>query len=123
MARTDLASAEAELENRSEGTAYLARKRLNQELALAGDDLVAEFVNGAHRRLAATAVDARLMAPSQHRTERVYLNAAYLVVEADEQAFRQNLTELRDEHAVVGLDYELTGPWPAYNFATAEAEQ
>jgi hypothetical protein len=41
------ASAEDALENRSGGAAYLARKRIDQELTLAVDDLVAEFVSAA----------------------------------------------------------------------------
>jgi len=120
-ARPDLASAEGGLESRSAGAAYLARKRLDQELAVAGDDVIAEFVNTAHLRLSAAAVAARLMA-SQHRTRPVFLNAAYLVAEADEQAFGQSLAELGRDHAGVGLEYELTGPWPPYNFATHEVE-
>jgi hypothetical protein len=121
MMRGDLAAAEAALENRSAGAAYLARKRLDQETALAGDDLIAELVSAAHVRLTAAAADSCLMTAPQPRKERIFLNAAYLVAEADEQGFRQALVELGDEHGEVGLEYELTGPWPAYNFATEEA--
>ena len=60
------------------------------------------------------------MTSAQPRKERVYLNAAYLVAEAAEQDFRQILAKLGAEHAELGLDYELTGPWPAYNFVTDE---
>jgi gas vesicle protein GvpL/GvpF len=121
--RSDLAAAEAELQSRSAGAAYLARKRLDQELTRAGDELIAELVDAAHSRLAAAADDSRLIAGSHARKERIFLNAAYLLAEDAEQNFRQALAELGDEHAEVGLDYELTGPWPAYNFATDEAQQ
>jgi hypothetical protein len=121
--RADLAAEEATLETRSEGAAYLARKRLEREIALAGDDLIAELVDVAHGRLTAAADDSRVMTMSQPRRERIFLNAAYLVSEAGEQQFRQVLLELGDQDAEAGLDYELTGPWPAYNFATAEADQ
>lgn len=122
MTRSDLAAAEANLENRSAGAAYLARKRLDQELGRAGDDLIAGLVNAAHERLTAAAGDSRLMTSAQPRKERTFLNAAYLVAEAGEQDFRRALTELGAEHAEVGLDYELTGPWPAYNFVADEAQ-
>lgn len=122
-ARGDLTATEAALENRSAGAAYLARKRLDQELDLAGEDLIAEVVNDAHERLTAAADDSRLMSVSQHRTERVFLNAAYLVAEAEEESFRQVLAGLGSEHAEVGLEYELSGPWPAYNFAADEVQQ
>lgn len=122
MTRSDLAAAEANLENRSAGAAYLARKRLDQEFERAGDDLIAGLVNAAHERLTAAADDSRLMTSAQPRKERTFLNAAYLVAEAGEQDFRRALTELGAEHAEVGLDYELTGPWPAYNFVADEAQ-
>jgi hypothetical protein len=114
--RHDLAARDGELANRSPGAAYLARKRLDGEIALAGDDVAAEIVVGAHQRLAAAAVDARVLDGSQPRKERVHLNAAYLVAEADEGAFEAAVAELDSEHAELGLRYELTGPWPAYNF-------
>lgn len=119
-ARQDLATRERELEGRSPGASYLARKRLDQELALAGDELVAELVEGAHQRLTAAAIDARLTAGRQPRAERLRLNGAYLVAEADEAAFRAQVVELGRAHAEVGLQYELTGPWPAYNFVGEE---
>jgi hypothetical protein len=114
--RGDLAARERELADRSPGAAYLTRKRLDREIALAGDDLCAELADGAHQRLAATAVDARLPIGSQPRAERVHLNAAYLVAEAEEAAFEAVVAELDRAHAELGLRYELTGPWPAYNF-------
>jgi gas vesicle protein GvpL/GvpF len=122
--RDDLAARAAELDDRSPGAAYLARKQLDRELALAGDDLIAELAQAAHERLAEAAVGARIPHTSQQRRgERVYLNAAYLVAEVEEQAFRQTVAELGAEHAAVGLEYELTGPWPAYNFVGEELPQ
>jgi Gas vesicle synthesis protein GvpL/GvpF len=121
--RGDLAAGEAELDDRSPGAAYLARKRLDREFALAGDDLIAELVSAAHQRLAAAAVEARVTPRSQPRSERVYLNAAYLVPKLDEQAFRDTVAELGREHAQAGLEYELTGPWPPYNFVDGELQQ
>jgi Gas vesicle synthesis protein GvpL/GvpF len=121
--RGDLAARERELADRSPGAAYLARKRLDREIALAGDDLTAELVHGAHQRLAAAAAAACLPSGSQPRAERVQLNAAYLVAETDEAAFRAAVAELDREHSELGLRYELTGPWPAYNFVDQPERQ
>ncbi|HKU55511.1 MAG TPA: GvpL/GvpF family gas vesicle protein [Gaiellaceae bacterium] len=118
--RSDLAARAAELDDRSPGAAYLARKQLDRELVLAGDDLIDELVDAAHRRLATCATESTITGASQPRPERVYLNAAYLVEELEERAFRETLAELGREHAEVGLEYELTGPWPAYNFVDDE---
>jgi gas vesicle protein GvpL/GvpF len=122
-ARSDLAVKERELEGRSSGASYFARKRLDQELTLAGDDLLAESVRVAHERLTAVAVDARLTATRQPRSERILLNGAYLVSVADEEAFRTQVAELDRAHAGVGVRYELTGPWPAYNFVAGDAQE
>ena len=121
-ARGDFATRERELEGRSPGASYFARKRLDQALTLAGDELISERVHLAHERLTAIAVDARLITGRQQRADRVCLNSAYLVAEADEEAFRTHVAELGSADAEVGLHYELTGPWPAFNFVDGEAE-
>ena len=117
----DFATREHELEGRSPGATYFARKQLDREVTRAGDDLISERVAFAHEQLSAAVVDARLIPGRQPRTERVWLNGAYLVAEADEVAFRNRVAELGRTHAEVGLHYELTGPWPAYNFVGGEA--
>lgn len=122
-ARGDLAAKERELDGRSSGASYFGRKRLEQELTLAGDELVAESVRVAHEILAAVAVGACLTATRQPRSERIWLNGAYLVSETEEEAFRTQVAELDRAHAEVGVRYELTGPWPAYNFVGDEAER
>lgn len=114
--RDDLAARERELADRSPGAAYLARKRLDREIAVTGDEMSAELVHTSHRRLTDSAVAACLPIASHSRAERIYLNAAYLVAEAEEAAFEAVVAELDREHAGCGLRYELTGPWPAYNF-------
>jgi hypothetical protein len=48
------------------------------------------------------------------------LNGAYLVPAGDER-LRGEVERLAAEHSELGLEYELTGPWPAHNFA-GEAE-
>jgi hypothetical protein len=48
------------------------------------------------------------------------LNGAYLVRDGDD-GLRREVERLAAEHAELGLEYELTGPWPPHNFA-GEAE-
>jgi hypothetical protein len=118
----DFAAREQKLEGRSPGASYFARKRLDQELTSAGNDLISELVDRAHQQLAEIAVDACLTPGRQPRAEHIWLNGAYLVAEADEEAFRTQVMELGRTHAEVGLHYELTGPWPPYNFVGDWAE-
>jgi hypothetical protein len=48
------------------------------------------------------------------------LNGAYLVDEANLEAFGAALAALEETYAAQGFEYELTGPWPPYHFAALE---
>jgi hypothetical protein len=49
----------------------------------------------------------------------MFLNAAYLV-DPEATALRSALGELEARFAGYGVSFELTGPWPAYNFVPAD---
>ena len=98
------------------GRAYLERRR--GELSSARDAATAAAEG--HERLSALAVDSVVNRPQPReltgREERMLLNGAYLVpVGADD--FAAEFARLADAHASRGVAYELTGPWPPYNFA------
>jgi hypothetical protein len=109
----------------SAGRAYLLRRQQEQRAAAERSRAVADCVGTAHERLAAAAVDARLNPPQppelSGRPEPMILNAAYLVDRADEH-FREEVDALAAELERVGLSFEVTGPWPPYNFVTAGPE-
>jgi hypothetical protein len=70
-------------------------------------------------------VASELLAPqsaelSGHSGEMV-LNGAYLVDDERLDGFRSVVEELGRAYADSGLAFELTGPWPAYNFAGSAA--
>jgi hypothetical protein len=69
------------------------------------------------RALASEGVLVPLQRPeaSGRRTEMV-LNGAYLVEDAAQERFREQVDALQAQFAPLGLVLELTGPWPAYNF-------
>jgi hypothetical protein len=71
-----------------------------------------------HRVLSTVAAEAALL-PTRDRGDegRLLLNGAYLVADADAEAFDAALAELRARHEMEGLSLERTGPWPPYNFA------
>ena len=115
--RPDLLAAETTIRAKPAGTAYLAQKRLHQEIAAVGAEAVQVYVAAAHERLARASVETRLLSlPHTQPTKSVCLNAAYLVEASAEDAFRVSVEELNREHAPLGLRYELSGAWPAYNF-------
>ena len=53
------------------------------------------------------------------REEEMVFNGAYLVT-ADRGGFEAALASLAREIRDDGVDLELTGPWPAYNFVPEE---
>ena len=50
------------------------------------------------------------------------LNGAYLVAEERMTAFQAELASLEGEYGDLGLSYEVTGPWPPYNFVSTCTE-
>ena len=65
------------------------------------------------------AAQARLVAPElSGRDGEMVLNSAYLV--SDRPRFEGELTALARELSERGLELELTGPWPPYNFVSEE---
>jgi gas vesicle protein GvpL/GvpF len=118
-AERGVASEEAE-----SGRAYMQRRQLERELDSAVGSFAAEIAQQAHERLAASAQDARVNpvrpAVSGGRGEMV-LNGAYLVSTGHEDTFRAAVTELGSRYADDGVAFELTGPWPPYNFAETDA--
>jgi hypothetical protein len=109
-----------EAEAPASGRAYMQQKQLERELDEAARTFVAECARASHDSLAATADDGRIN-PAQpfaaaRANQEMLLNAAYLVLSADEQRFVDVLDSLRERYALQGVTYELTGPWPPYNF-------
>lgn len=108
------------------GRSYFARKKVER---LVDEDVprtTASWAEAAHRRLAAVASEALVNAPQppevSSRAEEMLLNGAYLVRREREDAFRGVVAELEEEYREMGVSFELTGPWPAYNFVRLPGE-
>jgi hypothetical protein len=102
------------------GAAYLQRRSREQERARELKARCIELAEEAHGRLTMVAVAAVSNRPQPReltgRSESMLLNGAYLVPDGDEM-LRSEVQQLAVEHAGLGVDYELTGPWPPHNFA------
>jgi len=104
------------------GRAYLEARRLDQLITRELMRFRDEVDGPLHERLAAASDDAvrlNLQQPEvSGREEEMLLNGAYLV--SDRPWFEAELRELAGEHFDSGVELELTGPWPPYNFVPAE---
>jgi Gas vesicle synthesis protein GvpL/GvpF len=108
------------------GRAYLLRKKID---ALRDDEARAEI------RRAAAAVEnelasacdgaARLRVLKDEAGEHGELAArlAFLVRREGFEEFRAAAERLAERYTPLGFRFELTGPWPAYNFAAANEEE
>jgi hypothetical protein len=102
------------------GAAYMESRRRERDREEQAARLVEEACEQIHERLSNAAADALLAAPqrpevSGHQGEMV-LNGAYLVEDSTLEAFRDEVATLQDAFSSLGLELEMTGPWPAYNF-------
>ena len=104
------------------GRAYLLHKQRERRLADERSAFVAECASGSHERLTAAAEDGRANPPQRPevtgRAGAMILNGAYLVRAGREDAFRHAVAGLESDFGARGVSYEVTGPWPAYNFVT-----
>jgi hypothetical protein len=102
------------------GAAYLQRRRQEQERSRELALRCAQLAEEAHARLSAVASAAVANRPQPReltgRSEPMLLNGAYLVRDGDD-GLRREVERLAAEHGGLGLEYELTGPWPPHNFA------
>jgi hypothetical protein len=104
------------------GRAYLEarrlEKRIGEELRRFQGAVAAEL----HQRLLAAAEDGVLLdlQPPElsGRDEEMLFNAAYLV--EDQSRFERELGSVANEQRPRGIELELTGPWPPYNFVPTE---
>ncbi len=109
----------------SPGQAYLLRKKIE---GLRDEETRAETRRVAQEaeRLLAEACDgaARLRVLKDEAAEQGELVArlAFLVRREGFDAFRDVAEQLAARYAPLGFRFELTGPWPAYNFAVVEEE-
>lgn len=108
----------------SAGAGYFLRKKLEQAAQAEAERVMDVCVQESHQHLterARQAVTNPVQSPAVHgRRAEMILNGAYLVDEASLEAFRTALMALGETYAAQGFQYELTGPWPPYNFATQE---
>ena len=105
------------------GREYLLRRQREREAAEAAARFKAESAQASHEVLAAAAEEARANPPQppelSGRADEMLLNGAYLV-RRDDGRLAEAVAELESRFGPRGVTYELTGPWPPYNFVPPE---
>lgn len=104
------------------GMAYLRRKKSQAQQQALSQERALEVAERVHGALAARSVASRRLAPQDPRLTGhegvMTLNGAYLVEEAESDAFTAAVQELTEQYPEAHLS--VAGPWPPYSFATLE---
>jgi hypothetical protein len=105
------------------GTAYMQRRRDERDQRQQAGVLLHDAAARIHERLWEVCEDGVVAAPGRVQGDasdgEMILNAAYLVADDADERFRQRLRELCAELGPAGMEFEMTGPWPPYNFVPA----
>lgn len=119
-----LAALESERESASQGRRYLLGRRIESVRAEEARRLTIEAAESAYTELSAVAARSRVLPiptnPNEDRTRTLVLDAVFLVAESSGEQFRDIVSRRMEEQRPVGLQWEFTGPWPAYHFVRDE---
>jgi hypothetical protein len=104
------------------GLEYLAGRQRERQLGAQADERGTRCAQEVHAAVSSLARLERIN-PAQHpevhgRDAEMILNGAYLVEHAQAEGLQGIVARLAEEWAAHGLDVELTGPWPPYNFVS-----
>lgn len=111
----DVALLQTQIAKMTRGAAFLFQKKLDAAITSKADTLAFAIADDSHRQLSACAV-AAVSNPLRQEQPEMYLNAAYLVANTHLPAFRRALALLGETYQTAGINYVLSGPWPAYHF-------
>jgi hypothetical protein len=117
------AGAESETSDVAPGRAYLERRLSDQRRSEERARLASKIAERAHARLLSEAEAGVLLRVHSEdvsgRSDDMLLNGAYLVG-AQSRGPSRVVDELRREFGTLGITFELSGPWPPYNFVPRE---
>ena len=99
------------------GAAFLYKKKLETLVATHADAYAFALADESHAHLARYAMAAVTNALPPACPD-LRLSAAYLVALPNVAAFRQAVEALAEAYLAFGFQYEVSGPWPPYNFLT-----
>jgi len=104
------------------GTAFLLRKKKQQDAARDAIVQGQQRSKGLFDELSALADDAHRRAPPPGPVgQRVLLDAAFLIPRGKLRSFQSRAKKAAAAFAKDGYDLTLTGPWPPYNFVAESA--
>jgi hypothetical protein len=102
------------------GAAYMQQRQREQRERGEIEGRRRDAAEAIFARLDSMAVRAAIIPPQRPEVSghpgAMLLNSVYLVSDDDLPAFDGAVGALQDDNADLGLELQITGPWPAYNF-------
>jgi len=122
----EAAALRAGMEGKSEGGAYLTRRRLERHVRESANALAAaaadELRAGIDRSVLACVTRPPQNPELSGHTGAMLLNAACLVDRGGIDELRRVASDFETRYDHLGARVELTGPWPPYNFVPGGAD-
>ena len=103
------------------GTAYLLKKKREEEVEEAANEKLAFFSEEILNSLKEFAFECKVTKSAQRFSEKGELLIsvfAFLILKSKTRKFNQKLAELGKKYQEFGLRLTSSGPWPAYNFVS-----
>lgn len=111
-----------EMQKASPGRRFLLTKKRDaarvEELRTVSGEVARQVFEELRERAEASQV-LPIPAPVEGSERTLALHAAFLVPETEFSPFQQSVSALAARYRRTGFDWEFTGPWPPYHFASA----
>lgn len=115
---------DSEMADAGKGRAFFLRKKKIDLVTNIMDEEIAAYTKDSFERLSRFCVESRINKILPRELTRKFgdmvLNAAFLVKKKRIGGFFQILEYLKSKYTAKGISFDVTGPWPAYNFCSID---
>jgi hypothetical protein len=115
-----------EINSSSPGKAFILKKKKEELLSAVVNQKLNEYGQESFERLnqhsIRSCINKLLPKEVTERKEEMILNSAFLVDKDKVREFVNAVDSLKAKYNDKGLNFDCTGPWPAYNFCSIEKE-
>lgn len=115
---------EREIASSSKGKAYFLKKKKDELVKAAVSEKISEYTKDCFERLKRLSLQAKvnkiLPKAVTEKEQDMVLNAAFLINKKRIKELERILSYIRTMYSQKGLEFDWTGPWPAYNFCSLD---
>lgn len=117
----ELQARKKEAESLPKGMAFFAKKKIISNIDEIKERELDQIISEICESLSQSAIDlykAKVLEKDfTLMSEDMILNGFYLIMESQIAEFKERTEKLREKYNPLGVEIEMTGPWPSYHFA------